>query len=86
MPNEAKFGLVIGLALVILIAVVFFRRDGVQAKTGDSASAAVKSPGSLSPPRAGPSGSAGKTERESAAAKEGETPYRPGAGVLPRQR
>jgi hypothetical protein len=83
MPNEAKFGLVIGMGLVILIAVIFFRRDTAQAKTADPTSAAVKRPGSLSRPRAV---SAGKSDGEGQAAKAGETPYRPGAGVLPRQR
>ena len=52
MPSEAKYGLVIGVALVILIAVVFFRREVAQAKTADPASAAVKPPGSLTAPRA----------------------------------
>jgi hypothetical protein len=86
MPNEAKFGLVIGVGLVILIAVVFFRRETAQAKTADPASAAVKPPGSLSAPRSARTVSARKSEGEGQSAREGETPYRPGAGVLPRQR
>jgi nucleoid-associated protein YgaU len=28
MPNDAKFGLVVGVALVIAVAIVFFRKDG----------------------------------------------------------
>lgn len=27
MPNDAKLGLVVGMALVLLIAVLFFRRE-----------------------------------------------------------
>lgn len=27
MPSDAKFGLIVGIGLVILVAVVFFRRD-----------------------------------------------------------
>jgi hypothetical protein len=86
MPNEAKFGLVIGMGLVILIAVVFFRREVAQGKTADPTSAAVKPPGSLSAPRAARTVSAGKSDGNGPSAREGETPYRPGAGVLPRQR
>lgn len=59
MPSEAKYGLVVGLALVILIAVVFFRREAAHGKTADAAAAAVKS------------------------ATKDETPFRPGAGVMP---
>ena len=43
MPSEAKYGLVVGIALVILIAVVFFRREAAHGKTADPAAAAVKS-------------------------------------------
>jgi hypothetical protein len=28
MPNDAKLGLVCGVALVIVVAVIFFRKDG----------------------------------------------------------
>ncbi|HYT89685.1 MAG TPA: hypothetical protein VEL76_13340 [Gemmataceae bacterium] len=42
MPSEAKVGLFLGVALVVLIAVVFFRRDPGQAKSVEPASAAVK--------------------------------------------
>jgi hypothetical protein len=51
MPSEAKFGLVVGVALVLLIAVVFFRREAAHAKTGDPASASVKQRGALPGPR-----------------------------------
>ena len=33
MPNDAKLGLVVGVAVVTLIAVIFFRRDPAQATT-----------------------------------------------------
>lgn len=46
MPKDAKFGLVVGLGLVILIAVVFYRRDAVPA---GSESAAAVSAASASP-------------------------------------
>jgi hypothetical protein len=52
MPSEAKYGLVVGVALVLLIAVVFFRREAAHAKTGDPASASVKQHDSKSGPRA----------------------------------
>jgi hypothetical protein len=77
MPSEAKYGLVIGVALVILIAVVFFRREVAQAKTADPASAAVKSPGSLTTPRA--------PQTEKAEGAKQEKLYRPVSGVLPRR-
>jgi hypothetical protein len=81
MPSEAKYGLVIGVALVILIAVVFFRREAAQAKTADPASAAVKSAGSLSPSRAPRT-----VPTEKAEAPKEERLYRPVSGVLPRPR
>jgi hypothetical protein len=34
MPNDAKLGLVVGVGLVLLIAVVFFRKDPVAATGG----------------------------------------------------
>jgi hypothetical protein len=49
MSNDAKLGLFLGVALVILIAVVFFRRDASQTKSPESASAAVK-PGAVRAP------------------------------------
>jgi len=51
MPNDAKLGLFLGVALVILIAVVFFRRDAAQVKSSESTSAAVK-PGTVPVPGA----------------------------------
>jgi hypothetical protein len=32
MPNDAKLGLVLGVAGVVLIAVIFFRKDSAQAQ------------------------------------------------------
>ena len=81
MPSEAKYGLVVGVALVILIAVVFFRREAAQAKSADPASAAVKSPGSLTTPRA-----PRPVQREKVEGVKEERLYRPVSGVLPRQR
>ncbi len=43
MSKDAKLGLVLGIALVIVIAVVFFRKDPAQAKaSGEPTAAAVK--------------------------------------------
>jgi len=43
MSKDAKLGLVIGIAMVIVIAVVFFRKDQSQAKAStETAAAAVK--------------------------------------------
>jgi nucleoid-associated protein YgaU len=50
MPNDAKLGLVLGTGLVIIIAVVFFRRDSATAREGPeqpAAAAAVSPPGLL---------------------------------------
>jgi hypothetical protein len=41
MSKDAKLGLVLGIGLVIIIAVVFFRKDPVQARSPET-SAAVK--------------------------------------------
>jgi hypothetical protein len=50
MSNDSKLGLVLGVALVILIAVVFFRRDAAPTRPAESTSVAVK-PGTLPAPR-----------------------------------
>ena len=43
MSKDAKLGLILGIALVIVIAVVFFRKDPSQAKAStDTTAAAVK--------------------------------------------
>jgi hypothetical protein len=34
MTNDAKLGLVVGIGLVILIAIVFFRKDPATARAG----------------------------------------------------
>jgi hypothetical protein len=48
MSKDAKLGLVIGIALVIVIAVVFFRKDATVAKAAtESTAAAVKPKGSV---------------------------------------
>ena len=39
MSKDAKLGLVLGIGLVIIIAVVFFRKDSVQARGPDTAAA-----------------------------------------------
>lgn len=46
MPNDAKLGLVVGMALVLLIAVLFFRREPTpNAATPGPATSAMVSAG-----------------------------------------
>ena len=45
MSRDAKLGLVIGIAVVIVIAVVFFRREPAAVKAGTETAAAVKPKG-----------------------------------------
>jgi hypothetical protein len=61
MPNDAKLGLVAGVALVIAVAVVYFQSDLAKGKTpSDAATATVVTP-AVAPPR-GPTRTAnGKT-------------------------
>jgi hypothetical protein len=85
MPNDAKVGMILGLGLVILIAVVFFQKEGVNATSppGKPSAAAVHSARPMSPPvTRGSSGvEAGNTERrgpapgqvQSHTVREGET-------------
>ena len=48
MPREAKLGLALGVGLVILVAVVFFRKDALQARAnGDRPAIAAKPPSAL---------------------------------------
>ncbi len=54
MPREAKLGLVIGVALVILVAVMFFRRDATQARAAtDQTTVAARPSGALPVSRSG---------------------------------
>ena len=43
MSNDAKLGLVLGVAIVLVIGLVFFRSDPVEAKTAEPATALKKS-------------------------------------------
>jgi hypothetical protein len=53
MPNDAKLGLIAGVALVIAVAVVYFHNDLAAGKTrGDAAAATVVSP-TAAPPAPG---------------------------------
>lgn len=63
MPNDAKFGLVVGVGLVIVIAVVFYRKDPSAVPT-----LADSSPASVSPAVA-PSGLAGRGQHRPTRAK-----------------
>jgi nucleoid-associated protein YgaU len=48
MTKDAKLGLVIGIGLVIVIAVVFFRKEGASAKTPNETTAAAVKPKGVS--------------------------------------
>jgi hypothetical protein len=50
MSKDAKLGLVLGIALVIIIAVVFFRKDPAQAKAASESTAAVNPKNTLGTP------------------------------------
>jgi hypothetical protein len=50
MTKDAKLGLVLGIGLVIVICVVFFRKDVASAKGAETAAAAVKPKGPLTLP------------------------------------
>ena len=52
MPNDAKFGLVVGVGLVIAVAVVFFRRDLPAPKAGHDAQPAGVAADTSTPPNA----------------------------------
>jgi nucleoid-associated protein YgaU len=66
MPNDAKLGLVLGTGLVIIIAVVFFRKDSAAAREQpDRPAAAVGSPGLL--PTISSRGDVGTNATETAA-------------------
>ena len=41
MPGDAKLGLVVGLGVVLTVAVVFFRKDGIAAPPAHATAAAV---------------------------------------------
>ena len=49
MTKDAKLALVIGIAIVIVIAVVFFRKDATTAKAASEPSAAAVQPKSMMP-------------------------------------
>jgi nucleoid-associated protein YgaU len=44
MPNDAKLGLVLGVGIVIVVAVVFFRKESSPGGPGDAPPAAVGDP------------------------------------------
>src|SRR5438876_6787172 len=41
MPNDAKLGLIVGVGVVILVAVVFFRKDAGSGQPGDPVPASM---------------------------------------------
>ena len=51
MPKDAKLGLVVGVGLVILIAVVFFRREPLPSPGGSPASVSAAGPSPVPAPR-----------------------------------
>ena len=69
MPNDAKFGLIVGVTVVIAISVVFFRKEPgrLPPRAGQTAAAAV---GTSNVPAA-PSHSMSRTIRTETAAAQG---------------
>ncbi|MCC6419057.1 MAG: LysM peptidoglycan-binding domain-containing protein [Gemmataceae bacterium] len=54
MPREAKLGLVLGVGLVLVVAVIFFRKDAALARSAQDPSAvAARPPGALPVARGG---------------------------------
>lgn len=51
MPKDAKLGLVVGIGLVILIAVVFFRKETGPVPGGSAAAVSAAGPSSSPTPR-----------------------------------
>ena len=54
MPNDAKLGLVLGLGLVVLITLVFFRKDPLTAHPQDQKGATRATTPKAQPPAAEP--------------------------------
>jgi hypothetical protein len=52
MSNDAKLGLVLGVAIVLLIALVFFRKDALEARmsTDHTEATTVQNKNQASPP------------------------------------
>jgi nucleoid-associated protein YgaU len=81
MPNDAKIGLVVGVGLVVIIAVVFFRREPVDASATAAAAVSPNGQDRGGPPRnqlplvpASPA-SAANLESARHVVREGETLY-----------
>jgi hypothetical protein len=73
MPNDAKLGLVAGVALVIAVAVIYFHNDLTTGKTpADAAAATVVSP-TAAPPAPQQSASRTVKGKTLAGAAQGET-------------
>jgi len=50
MTNDAKLGLVVGIGLVILIAIVFFRKDSAAARAAPTPATVAAVPAASEPP------------------------------------
>jgi nucleoid-associated protein YgaU len=76
MPNDAKLGLVLGVGLVVVIAVIFFRKEPADAAAGSTA-AAVSPTGLRNPLRSVPLDPTGLTHGgpRRHVVQEGETLY-----------
>jgi hypothetical protein len=73
MPNDAKLGLIAGVAMVITVAVIYFHNDLTAAKTpGDAAAATVVGP-TAAPPTPGRSTSRPVKGKAMAGMTQGET-------------
>jgi hypothetical protein len=77
MPNDAKLGLIAGVALVIVVAVIYFHNDLTAAKTpGDAAAATVVGP-TAAPPAPGRNTSRPVKGKTMAASPQSETAATP---------
>ena len=90
MPNDAKLGLVAGVALVIVVAVLYFHNDLGAGKTpGDAAAATVVGPAAApaAPPRGSKNTNAGKAmslaNQDGAPASTAQMPKAPDEDPIP---
>jgi nucleoid-associated protein YgaU len=72
MPNDAKLGLVVGVGLVIAVAVVFFRKDGVALDAAAQSVSPVPAAQTAQP--AGPPSARTRTVAAQAGIRTGHTP------------
>ncbi len=79
MPNDAKLGLVLGVVLVIVVAVVYFRKDLLSTDSPDTATPSAVAPGNAAGQRGGRGATRATPARSTSLRRhvvgEGETLY-----------